>query len=399
MSIARFADSAFRSALQWYPALVLSGARQSGKTTLLRELFPGYHYVTLDLPSLAEQAEKDPELFFRQHPPPVLIDEVQYAPGLFRHIKILIDRNRDKPGQFVLTGSQSFPLMKGVSDSLAGRCVWYTLENLSLGELTLAGLTTPESPDWPRLLSRGQFPELWRLPDMPCEDFHRSYLTTYLERDVRQILNVTSLRDFERFIRLLAARSGQLLNKTDLARDVGVSVRAITDWIAVLEASGQIILLEPWFKSFGKRIVKTPKVYFRDSGLLCHLLGLDESSLLKSPFLGAVWEGFVFAEFRKRNDFAEKKGRFWFYRDQSGQEIDLIFERDGCLDLYEIKWSALPVPADVAPMEKIRRMMEPSGTEERPGTSSLVCRTPSEFPLTDTTRAVNPFSLLQRDGG
>lgn len=190
-----------------------------------------------------------------------------------------------------MTGSQSFLLMKEVSDSLAGRCVWFELENLALAELIQGQVVDPARPDWLRLLVRGQFPELWKLPNMPSADFHRSYLATYLERDVRQILNVTSLRHFERFIRLLAARSGQLLNKTELAKDVGVSTRAIGDWLAVLEASGQIVFLEPWFRNFGKRIVKSPKVYFRDSGLLCSLLGLDEASLARSPFLGLFGKG------------------------------------------------------------------------------------------------------------
>lgn len=381
-------------ALEFYPALVLTGPRQAGKTTLLRETFPDHKFVSLDLPSTAELAEQDPEQFFRLNPPPVLVDEVQYAPGLFRHVKSLIDQNRDLCGQFILTGSQSFLLMKGISDSLAGRCVWFELENLSWEEIRRG--SPQESPvpgSWLRLLVRGQFPELWKKPDMEAQDFHRTYLATYLERDVRQILNVTSLRDFERFIRLLAARSGQLLNKTELAKDTGVSPRTIGDWVSVLEASGQIVLLEPWFKNISRRIVKTPKVYFRDSGLLCHLLGLDEKSLESSPYLGAVWEGFVFAELRKLTGPRADRGRFWFYRDQTAREIDLIYEKGGKLDFLEVKWTEFPKAGDLATLRKIRQELEDSRSPERPGKSWAVCRTPHRFPLGEEIEAIHPGEL------
>lgn len=348
---------------------------------MLRQIFAGHHYVSLDLPSLAGQAERDPDAFFRDHPPPVLVDEVQYAPGLFRHVKRLIDDDRDAMGKFILTGSQSFLLMKEVSDSLAGRCVWFELENLAWAELEVHGAVSAVRTDWPSVLVRGQFPELWKRPDLPSSDFHRTYLATYLERDVRQILNVTSLRDFERFIRLLAARSGQLLNKTDLARDVGVSTRAISDWLAVLEASGQIVLLEPWFANFGKRIVRTPKVYFRDSGLLCFLLGLDEDSLVRSPFLGAVWEGFVFAELRKLTGPMAQRGRFWFYRDQLGREVDLIYEKGGMLSLIEVKWTESPDLADAATLRKVKAELDASSSPIKSGPCWVVSRSPNEYPL------------------
>ncbi|MEI6877357.1 MAG: ATP-binding protein, partial [Spirochaetota bacterium] len=274
MILSRLLADRLTSSAERFPALVLTGARQAGKTTLLEACFPRHRYVSLDLPSLAEQAERDPIAFLHANPPPLLIDEVQYAPGVFRHIKRAIDENRDAMGRFILTGSQSFALMAGVSESLAGRVVLFELENLSLGELVGAGLPglTKGEIDWAALLVRSQFPELWKRPELPTADFLASYLATYLERDVRQILKVTSLRDFERFMRILAARSAQLLNKAEIAKDTGVSPKAINDWISVLEASGQIVLLEPWFRSFNKRMVKSPKVYFRDSGLLCRLL-------------------------------------------------------------------------------------------------------------------------------
>jgi len=386
--IARNFEARLLKAAGQFPSLVLTGPRQAGKTTLLRHMFPEHAYVSLDLPSTAESAESDPDSFFKAHPPPVLVDEIQYAPRLFRHIKALIDQERDAMGRFVLTGSQSFLLMKSVSDSLAGRCVWFELENLACAELFAHGLLDPGNPDWIRVMVRGQFPELWKRPDLSSEDFMRTYLATYLERDVRQILNVTSLRDFERFIRLLAARSGCLLNKTELAKDVGVSPRTIGDWVGVLQASGQIILLEPWFRNFNKRVVKTPKVYWRDSGLLCHLLGLDEDSLERSPFLGAIWEGFVFAELRKLADPLETRGRFWFYRDQSAREVDIMYEKGGAIDLFELKYTEHPDANDARTIATLLSDIAAAGSPDRPGSGAIICRTRDQYRLGDSIRAV-----------
>jgi len=202
-------------------------------------------------------------------------------------------------------------LMKEVSDSLAGRCAWFELEGLAARELSLGGVDVLDHDVLSNVLLRGQLPELWRDRDLPSSDFWRSYLATYIERDVRQILNVSSLRDFERFVRLCAAYNGQLLNKTDLARGVGVSSKTIDQWLSVLQASNQVALLEPHYANVGKRIVKSPKLYFNDTGLLCFLLGLDAGALARSTALGSVWEAFVYAELRKEcaaND-AEQRQR------------------------------------------------------------------------------------------
>jgi uncharacterized protein len=238
--------------------------------------------------------------------------------------------------RYLLIGSQKFTLMQGLSDSLAGRLVWLELENLTVHEI-LAHFSK-EQPALENILIRGQFPELWRNRALSARDFYSAYLATYLERDVRQILNVTNLRDFERFMRILAARNGQILNKSDVAKDVGVSVKAIGDWVNVLEMSNQIVLLEPWFQNFGKRIVKSPKIYFRDTGMICFLLGVDEKSLPASPFAGTLFETFVFAELRKLNHTHPRPYRFWFYRDQRSREVDFVLERDGFLTFMECKY-------------------------------------------------------------
>jgi predicted AAA+ superfamily ATPase len=372
-----------RELARFFPAVVVSGARQSGKTHLVRKTFPRHRYVSLDLPSVAEQAERNPAEFLREHPAPLIVDEVQYAPGLFRHLKTDIDHARHAMGRYILTGSQQFVLMKGVSDSLAGRCAVVDLENLSRAEIGRGGMQPDSTRALLSLMARGQFPELWRVPDLPRRDFYASYVATYLERDVRQILNVASLRDFERFLRVLAARCGAMLNKSDVARDVGVSVKAVGDWLSVLQASGQIVLLEPWFASFGKRVVKAPKAYFRDSGLLCFLLNIDEATLGASPHLGAVWETLAFAEMRKLSQTVPNPVNFWYYRDQRSREIDFVLERGGRLTLVECTWREHPDLDDARHLLSVREDLDNSSSAYRPGASWLIGIPGAGYSLSD----------------
>lgn len=379
--IIRQCEPYLRGLLKHYPAMVLTGARQTGKTTLLRHMLPDYHYVSLDLPSVAEMAEKAPDVFLREHSAPVLIDEVQYAPGLFRHIKAVIDLDRHSMGRFVLTGSQKFNLMRQVSDSLAGRCVVLDLEGLSWSEIKGAGIQLEGLDDTIRFLARGQMPELWRNPALPASEYHRSYIATYLERDVRQILNVTSLRDFERFMRVLAVRNGQLLNKADVARDAGVSTKAAADWLSVLQASSQIVLMEPFFANFSKRVAKQPKLYFCDTGILCALLGIDEMNMLQSPFIGALWETAVLAEVRKLNRLLPTPWQLWFYRDQTSREIDLILESAGRLRLAEIKWTEMPDLRDCVSMNTIGDAISKSTSVWRCDSKWVIARVGNTYPL------------------
>ena len=376
-----------------FPAVVLTGPRQAGKTTLLRETFPDHRYVSLDLPSIAEQAEREPADFLADHPPPVLIDEVQYAPKLFRHLEVRIDKARHTMGQFILTGSQKFTLMREVSDSLAGRAAILELEPLSWDELQPKVRSVAH--DATATLTRGLFPELWRQPSLPTRDFYASYLATYLERDVRQILNVTSLRDFERFMRILAARSGQLLNKSDVAKDVGVSPKAIGDWLSVLQASHQVLLLEPYFQNIGKRAVKSPKVYFGDTGLLCHLLNLDEHALLGSSYLGAVWETAIFAELRKSIAAGDVRCDLYYYRDQRAREIDFVLDASGTLSFVEAKWTEHPDETDAKMILAIDAELRASKLRVVPGKHAIVCRAANRFPVAPGVTAL-PFAQLDR---
>lgn len=376
----RFAAERLQSLLGTFPVVVLTGARQTGKTALVRRTLPHYHYVSLDLPSLAALAETEPDRFLRDHPPPLVVDEVQYAPGLFRHVKRAVDERRAEVGQFVLTGSQKFTLMRHVSDSLAGRCAWFELETLSAAEIS--AVTPLTRSGLPAALARGLFPELWRRPDIRERDYYAGYLATYLERDVREILNVTSLRDFERFIRIAAARSGQLLNKSDIAKDVGVSVKAIGDWLSVLETSNQVILLEPYFQNIAKRMVKSPKLYFGDPGLLCYLLNLDAGSVESSPHLGAVWETFVFAELRKSIAAKASPLSIWYYRDQRAREVDFVLEGAGELRFLEARWTEMPSSRDAATLLALDKELRQSSLRLVPGRHAVVCRAPHRFALT-----------------
>ena len=322
-----------------FPVLILTGARQTGKTALLKRLFPDHHYVSLDLQLLAEQAEEAPASFLQDHPAPLVIDEVQYAPGLFRHLKVAVDAARSRRGQFILTGSQKFPSMRGVSDSLAGRCAVLELPGLCVDEMRHAGWRQ-EPAATGEMLVRGSFPELWADRTIPAREFYQSYVSTYLERDLRQIVNVGSLRDFERFLRACAVRAGQLLNKSGIARDIGISQTTVGQWLSALEAGNQVTILEPFFANVGKRLVKSPKLYFNDTGLLCFLLGIGADDLGRSPLTGPIWENFVCAELRTRLQLTRPDWSLWFYRDQQNREADFLiqgpYER---IRLLDAKWA------------------------------------------------------------
>ncbi len=375
-----------------FPAVVVTGARQTGKTTLLRAAFPRHTYVSFDLPSLAESAEQSPADFLARNRPPILFDEVQYVPSVFRHLKAAIDADRDASGRFVLTGSQNFVLMREVSESLAGRVAVFDLEGLSAREIGRDAIARNVLNDTPSALSRGSFPALWNDIDVPVDEFFHSYVATYLERDVRQIVNVGSLRDFERFLRLCAVRSAQLLNRSDLARDVGVTVKTIDTWLSALAASNQITLLEPYFENVGKRVVKSPKLFLNDAGLLMFLLGLDARSLVKSPHVGAVWETAVFGEIRKCLQRTSAAGRTYFYRDRDGREVDFVVAAGSHLDLVECKWTEVPAARDTTALIHVAEILSHGGTRAVRD-RWVACRTPHVHALANGGRAVHGFAL------
>jgi predicted AAA+ superfamily ATPase len=353
------------------PAVVLTGARQTGKTALAHRLFPDHHYVSLDLPSEAAQAETDPDSFLSRHPAPLIIDEVQYAPGLFRHLKGAIERSRARRGMFILTGSQPFTLMHGVAESLAGRASVIHIEGLSHAEAMAARPRMPLA----QAMLRGGFPELYARPSIPVADFMRSYVATYLERDLRSQLRVGNLRDFERFLRAAALRTAQLLNKAELARDVSVSPPTANEWLATLERGGVATLLEPWFANRGKSLAKTPKLYICDTGLAAFLMGIgDPDALRDSPMVGALWETYVCAEIRKAIAATDSPQQLHFWRDRT-KEADFLLHSGGQFSLADAKWSEHPGPSDVARLARVAEEI-PAG---RVRTAALICRTPNAY--------------------
>lgn len=362
------------------PVVVLTGPRQTGKTSLVQRLFSQYEFVSLDLPSEAELAEHDPRTFLARHPPPLVVDEIQYAPRLFRHLKSVVDARRDRNGQFILTGSQTFTLMRSVSESLAGRADVLRLEGLSWSEIHAARAEMTVE----QVLVRGGFPELYADPEIEATGFYRSYVATYLERDLRQLLQVSNLRDYERFLRACALRTAQLLNKADLARDVGISGSTAGQWLAILEASAQVVLLEPWFSNRTKSLVKTPKLYLGDTGLAAFLMGIERAEdLPRSPLTGALWETLVAAELRRRQIHRTGGWDFHFWRDRS-KEADFLFHRGGTFDLGEAKWTEHP--SEQAARDLLRVAEElPRGRVRR---CSIICRCLNAYPLAPRVRAI-----------
>lgn len=372
-----------------FPVVVLTGPRQVGKTALLERTFPGHRFVALDASQNAEAAETRPAEFLEAHPPPVILDEIQYAPGLLRHVKAHVDRHRGA-GQFLLTGSQTFALMQSVSESLAGRAAVVPLLGLSGAEWADAQ-PDGDRPAWPEFLWRGSFPGLWADGEAapPRDRWYQGYVATYLERDVRNLLNVARLRDFERFLRACAIRIGQILNMSDLARDVGISPTTARDWTSVLQTSGQIVLLEPYHRSLGKRLVKSPKLYFADTGLAAYLTGFQSADALRaSPLMGAFWENHVVAQWIRYRDWRAPAIQLWFWRDRTAREVDLLVEADQRLVPIECKWKERPAAGDAA---GIRHVQQVYGETVADG--QVACTASAPFQIADRVTAAPGWRL------
>jgi uncharacterized protein len=346
------------------PVVIVTGARQAGKTSLLQRAFPNHYYVSLDLPLVAEEAEESGQRFLEKHPPPLIVDEVQYAPRLFRYLKAAIDGHRDQNGQYLLTGSQKFTLMHGVAESLAGRATIFDLYPLSLKELEAWSGRKAEGETLLEWMLQGSYPDL-HAKGLDPQRFYSDYVATYLERDVRQVLQVRNLRDFDRFLRLAAAGTGQLVSMSSMATSLGVSPNTVKSWIATLEASNIILLLEPYYRNLGKRIVKTPKLYFLDTGLACFLAGFrSPAELRQSALLGAFFETLVLGQIVRRFAAQGRQPNVYFYRDHYGHEVDFVVPVGEKLILLEAKWTETP-PRKVKGFEEITRLAGPENILDR----------------------------------
>ena len=407
MYMARTLERFVNKATNQFPVLLLNGARQVGKTTILKHLSDKERtYVTLDDPLILDLARNDPALFMQRFQPPILIDEIQYAPQLLPYIKLSVDRDR-RPGMFWLTGSQQFHIMKGVSESLAGRVAIVQLLGLSKQEAS--GKSHMDSPFLPtpealrnrmqqndplqlkelfNMIWQGAFPAISLAKDMDRDLFYGSYVQTYLQRDVRDLARVGDEMAFLRFLRAAAARTGQLLNMADLARDADIAPNTGKTWLSVLQASGMVYLLEPYHSNVTKRLVKAPKLYFLDTGLCAYLTQWSSPETLEAGAMsGAILETWILVEILKSYRHSGRRAPFYYYRDKDKKEIDLLIFQDGTIYPLEFKKTASPGKDAVRHFSVIEKLKMPIG----PG--GVICLCEHILPLTDVTNSI-PVAVL-----
>ena len=338
--IPRAASAKLKEMSMAMPVVTVYGPRQSGKTTLVKQLFSDFSYANLEYPAVRDLALRDPEAFFRRYAAPAIIDEVQRAPDLLSYIQVKVDESGQN-GQYILTGSHQPLLRAKVSQSLAGRTAILTLLPLSLEELAAAGRTFSME----EIVAKGFLPRV-HAGKLSSFDVYEDYYRTYVERDVRQLVMVENQHAFEVFVRLLAGRVGQLVNLESMSGDVGVSAHTLGKWLSVLEASYIVFRLQPYHGNFGKRLVKTPKVYFTDVGLAAHLLGIGAGEqVLRDPLVGGLFENLVVSEAMKWRCNGRRPENFYFFRDSNGLEVDLVMEAARRLHLVEVKCAMTPNPS------------------------------------------------------
>ena len=400
----REAEATLLSLMGQFKVVLVTGARQVGKTTMLQHVLPeDFRYVTLDDPRAEVLAREDPVLFFDASRLPVAVDEVQRVPGLFQQVKFLVDQSPET-GRVVLTGSQTFHLMQGVSESLAGRVAILEMTGMSLRELTGCGgrgpyvpsavgddgkCESPEGLDLWATIHRGSMPRLMD-PSVSWDAFYTGYVRTYLERDVRDLITVKDEASFYHFLVACAARTGRLVNHSALARDAGVDTKTAQSWLSVLQASGVVRLLRPFWSNTTKRLTKTPKLYFTDTGLACHLLGWSSpETLRRGAMAGHVFETFVVGEVIKSYLNAGGDARnVHFYRDARQREIDLIIQEGRVLHPVGIKTSATVTREAVAGFSVLNDI-----GDYDVGAGAVICQTREPYPVTDTVKAIPVWSI------
>lgn len=404
--IARNLEKVVLEVTKEYPVVLVTGPRQVGKTTMLQKLMEGTdrNYVSLDDLNERNLAKTDPEMFLQLHKPPILIDEVQYAPELFVYIKIHVDKYHNA-GDFWLTGSQVFKLMSGIQESLAGRVAVLSLTSLSQAEIC-GGEMQPFTLDIEELsarrkerteadtgvifdrIFRGSMPAIVSEKNSNSQIFYSSYLTTYIERDVREVSDAIDSLNFLHFITAVAARCGQILNIAEIARDADINQKQAKNWLGVLETLGLIFYLHPYSNNMLKRLVKTPKLYFYDTGLVCYLTKWSSAETLQSGAMnGAILENYVVAEIRKTYLNCGKDPYMYYYRDKDAREIDIVLEHDGVLNPIEIKKSANPG----SELIKVFKLLDKSSAKRSKG--AFVCMKP-ELSAIDRENYIIPVWMI-----
>lgn len=331
--IKRNIESEVKETMKFYPIIVITGPRQSGKTTFLKNAFPDFEYISFENPDVRLFIENDTNGFLEKHSEKVIFDEVQLIPNLFSYLQTKVDAT-GKMGQFILSGSQNFNLMKNITQSLAGRVAPFKLLPLDNNELKTSNLLPS---DYSEAIIRGFYPALFDR-QIPTTTFYANYVDTYVQRDLKDLLRVKDLQAFKVFLKLCAARLGQQLNISNLAKDAGISTITAKSWLSILETSYVLYTLPPFYKNFNKRLVKTPKLYFFDTGVACFLLGIkNEKSLTESNFKGALFENLIINEYTKQNYNSNLQRNFYYWRDSNGHEVDLMISNNLAYDIVEIK--------------------------------------------------------------
>lgn len=349
--IKRQIEAEFLLLLGEYPVVTILGPRQAGKTTLAQQALPSYRYINLEQPEIRQFAQDDPKAFLAHYSGKLILDEIQRVPELLSYLQVAVDQNPVN-GQYVLTGSHQLALREAITQSLAGRTAILHLLPFSIAELKASDLGFGKSEQY---LYQGFLPRIYDQQQRPTQAYS-NYYQTYVERDVRQLINLKDAVQFERFIKLLAGRVGQLMDFTSLAGDVGVSANTVKHWLSILEASFIVYKLPPYFENFGKRVIKSPKYYFTDTGLLCFLLGIENpQQAARDPLIGQLFENLVVMDFVKNLYNRGKLANLYFYRDSNGLEVDLLFQRGRRLVPIEIKSSATYKPEL---LKGLKRIME-----------------------------------------
>lgn len=370
--IHRSLETLLADTVKQFSVVIITGARQCGKSTMVQELFPKFKYILLDEFDALSYAKDDPRGFLKDYSAPVILDEIQECPELLSYVKGVIDGNKQKPGQYIITGSQQFNLMEGVKESLAGRAAILDLAPFTLKELNKQ---YKQEKDWSFWVSKGFYPQLWTEQIKDRELWYSSYIRTVIEKDIKEHISSENLLLFERFINTLMGRVSQIINYADIAKDIGVSYKTIQTWTKLLERSNIIFLLSPYLKDFGKRITKSPKLYFYDTGLVAHYLGFTTDLQIKrGPLSGALFENLVISEIKKTIMSKSHKPKLYFFRESNGLEVDLLLEDKQELTAIEIKSNSTPTLQHAKNLESFSKIAK--------GVKKSILLSPREEPTT-----------------